>query len=144
MYKHLLGWPVMLTDLEHLDAEIFNNLCRMREIDDIEGILCLDFTVTEDNLGTVNMVQLKPNGENIAVTNANYVEYMELRMKYHLLRSIKEQVKALLVGFYDVVPEPLLSVFGESRIFLFASFSSHARPSPVCCGVAIRVRPYSE
>ena len=62
--------------------------------------------------------QLKPNGENITVTNDNYKEYVELQMKYRLLKRIKEQVKALLVGFYDVIPEPLLSVFDFQELEL--------------------------
>ena len=118
MYKHMLGWPVMLSDLEHLDADVFNNLCKLGDCEDIENILCLDFTVAEDNFGHINTVELKPNGENIPVTNANYKEYIELQMKYRLLERIKEQVKALLVGFYDVIPEPLLSVFDFQELEL--------------------------
>ena len=30
-------------------------------------------------------------------------------MRYRLLERVKEQIKALLLGFYDVIPEVLLS-----------------------------------
>ena len=66
---------------------------------------CLDFTVTEDHWGTAQTVELKPDGVNCSVTNSNVDEYIQLQMRYRLLDRVKEQVKALLIGFYDVVPE---------------------------------------
>jgi len=39
-------------------------------------------------------------------------------MRYRLLDRVKEQVKALLIGFYDVVPEALLSVFDFQELEL--------------------------
>ena len=69
---------------------------------------CLDFTVTEDHWGTAQTVELKPDGVNCSVTNRNVDEYIQLQMRYRLLDRVKEQVKALLIGFYDVVPEVVL------------------------------------
>ena len=39
------------------------------------------------------------------VTNRNVDEYIQLQMRYRLLERVKEQIKALLVGFYYVIPE---------------------------------------
>ena len=35
LYKHLMGWPMTLRDLEHIDEDIFRNLVRLLDIDDI-------------------------------------------------------------------------------------------------------------
>mmetsp|Transcript_32628 Transcript_32628/g.98272 ORF Transcript_32628/g.98272 Transcript_32628/m.98272 type:complete len:234 (-) Transcript_32628:503-1204(-) len=108
-YKHILGWPVTVADLEQLDADTYTNLCKLKDLDDVE-VCCLDFTVTEDHWGTAQTVELKPDGASCAVTNSNVDEYIQLQMRYRLLDRVKEQVKALLLGFYDVIPEVLLEL----------------------------------
>lgn len=109
LYKHILGWPVTVADLEQLDADTYTNLCKLKDLDDVE-VCCLDFTVTEDHWGTAQTVELKPDGASCAVTNSNVDEYIQLQMRYRLLDRVKEQVKALLLGFYDVIPEVLLEL----------------------------------
>lgn len=117
LYKHLLGWPVTVADLEQLDADTHANLCKLKDLDDVE-VCCLDFTVTEDHWGTAHTIELKPDGASCAVTNGNADEYIQLQMRYRLLDRVKEQVKALLLGFYDVIPEALLSVFDFQELEL--------------------------
>jgi len=117
LYKHILSWPLLMTDLESLDADVYQNLLKMLDIDDLE-MLCLDFTVTENQMGEARQVDLKENGVNITLTNDNMQEYIRLQCKYRLLDRVKEQVKHLLMGFYDVVPEPLLSVFDFQELEL--------------------------
>jgi len=117
LYKHILGWPVTVTDLEQLDADTYANLCKLKDLDDVE-VCCLDFTVTEDHWGTAQTMELKPDGASCAVTNSNVDEYIQLQMRYRLLDRVKDQVKALLLGFYDVIPEALLSVFDFQELEL--------------------------
>jgi hypothetical protein len=74
--------------------------------------------VTEDHWGTAQTNELKPDGTNCTVTNTNVDEYIQLQMQYRLLDRVKEQVKALLTGFYDVIPEALLSVFDFQELEL--------------------------
>lgn len=50
LYKHLMGWPVTIRDLEHIDNEIHRNLMELLDMDDV-GMLYLEFVVTEDKLG---------------------------------------------------------------------------------------------
>ena len=61
--------------------------------------------MTEDHWGTAQTIELKSDGANSMVTNRNVDEYIQLQMRYRLLERVKEQIKALLVGFYDVIPE---------------------------------------
>ena len=56
-------------------------------------------------------VELKEGGAELDVTNENIGEYVELVLKHRLLMRMRDQLTAFLVGFYDVIPEALLSVF---------------------------------
>lgn len=109
LYKHLMGWPVTLRDLEHIDEQIYRNLLDLLDIDCLEDI-CLDFVVTEDHLGSQETVELVPGGTDITVTNDNLPQYLEAQLKYRTLGRVRSQLAELLRGFYDVVPEPLLAI----------------------------------
>jgi E3 ubiquitin-protein ligase NEDD4 len=47
---------------------------------DIEDALDLTFSTEDDRFGEVVTVELKPDGENIVVTNENKKEYVEYRL----------------------------------------------------------------
>ena len=49
-------------------------------------------------------------GADIEVTNDNCPEYVEACLKYKLLGEVKPQLTELLLGFYEVIPEPLLTI----------------------------------
>lgn len=36
LYKHLLGWPIAFSDLEHVDHFTHESLLKMTELDDVE------------------------------------------------------------------------------------------------------------
>jgi E3 ubiquitin-protein ligase NEDD4 len=117
LYKHIMGWPVSFRDLEQIDDQIYRNLLGMLDMDDV-SILGMDFTTTEDQLGVVATIELIPNGSNIEVDNNNCAMYLDAQLKYRLMDRIKSQLAEVLKGFYDVVPEPLLSVFDFQEIEL--------------------------
>ena len=66
MYKHIMGWPVTLRDLEHLDDRIYRNLLELLDFDDID-MLYLEFVVTEDKMGIAETVELVEGGAEISV-----------------------------------------------------------------------------
>lgn len=119
LYKYLLGWPITFDDLESVDQDIYENLKKVMDMkpEEIE-YMCLDFTTTQNLLGEAVQVSLVPNGEDKAVTGDNLSEYLELYFKYLMLERIKPQVTELLLGFYDVIPEPLLTVFDYQEVEL--------------------------
>lgn len=117
LYKHIMGWPLSLRDLEHIDDDVYRNLSRLLEIDDI-ACLELDFTVTEDRLGITETVDLIPNGSKQTVTDDRLGEYLVQQMQYRLMYRIKPQLLQFLMGFYDIVPEPLLAVFDFQELEL--------------------------
>ena len=74
-------------------------------------MLYLEFVVTEDKLGIAETVDLVEGGADITVDKNNLPAYLEAQLRYRLMNRIKGQLLEFLKGFYDVVPEPLLSVF---------------------------------
>jgi hypothetical protein len=121
LYKHLLGWPITFSDLEMVDEEYFSNLKSLetmnRNGEDI-SMLCLDFTTTQEIMDTKEQIELVKDGADIEVTNDNFPEYMEASLKYRMLDRVKPQLNELLLGFFDVIPEPLLTVFDFQEIEL--------------------------
>mmetsp|Transcript_4676 Transcript_4676/g.5928 ORF Transcript_4676/g.5928 Transcript_4676/m.5928 type:complete len:844 (-) Transcript_4676:425-2956(-) len=119
LYKHILGWPVMFDDLKLIDEEYYNNMKKILEYSAEElEMMCLDFTSTEQTMGVVEEVELVEGGSDIEVTIDNLPEYMEACLKYRMLGRIKNQLTELLLGFFDVIPEPLLTVFDFQELEL--------------------------
>lgn len=117
LYKYMLGWPITFDDLESVDPDIFENMKKLMAMnpDEIE-YLCLDFTATQRLLGETQQVALCPGGEEKEVNGDNLNEYIECYFRYLMLDRIKAQVTELLLGFYDVVPEPILTVFDYQEL----------------------------
>lgn len=119
LYKHLLGWPITFDDLKAQDEEYYNSLKSLTEMDeDTLEAMCFDFTVTEELFGARNQVDLVPNGADIEVTKGNLVGFLEANLRYHMLERCKLQLTELLLGFFDVVPEPVLTVFDSNELEL--------------------------
>jgi len=122
IYKHMLGWPISFKDLKTYDEEYYDNLTQIKQLaeagDDVENILCLDFTTSVDMLGEKHDIELVPGGTDIPVTSDNYVEYFEACLMYRMMDRVKPQLNELLLGFFDVVPEPLLTVFDYQELEL--------------------------
>ena len=66
--------------------------------------------------GITKIVPLKENGEKISVTLDNRKEFVQLSAQYRLYSSIKEQIEALLGGFYEIIPKELVSIVSPVRI----------------------------
>jgi E3 ubiquitin-protein ligase HUWE1 len=60
------------------------------------------------------MIPLKENGTSITVTNETKKEFVQLSAQYRLYSSIKDQIEALLNGFYDIIPKDLISIVSVS------------------------------
>jgi len=121
IYKHFCGWPIAFRDLEAVDEEYYNNLKQLQNLadagEDLE-MLCLDFTTTQEVMGVKQEVPLIENGGDVAVDNSNFPEYLEACLKYRMLERVKPQLNELILGFFDVIPEPLLTVFDFQELEL--------------------------
>jgi hypothetical protein len=121
IYKHMLGWPIAFKDLRSIDEAYYDSLIQIKKLaesgEDLEN-LCLDFTTTLDVMGVKEEIELVPGGKDMEVTNDNFPEYLEACLKFQTLDRVKPQMNELLLGFFDVIPEPLLTVFDFQELEL--------------------------
>jgi len=121
IYKHILGWPITLHDLRNIDEEYYENLKKTSDYAEQGGDvsdLCLDFTTSSSSFGQVKTVELVEGGKDKEVTNKNLSEYIQACLQYRVVNQVKSQLTEVLLGFYDVVPEPLLTVFDFQELEL--------------------------
>lgn len=119
IYKHILGWPITFDDLELVDAQYYNSLKELTEYDkDVLDNLGFTFTYTHHNLGAYKEIELCPDGSKREVNSENLHEYLQLIFKYLLFGMVEKQLTELLLGFFDVIPEPLLTVFDYQELEL--------------------------
>ena len=117
LYKHILGWPITFADLQIPDESYYNSLKSLIRLDNVEDV-CLDFTFLENEYGENRSVDLIENGSYTDVTNENLPLFLEANMKYHMMERVKPQLNELLLGFFDVIPEPLLTIFDFQELEL--------------------------
>lgn len=91
-YKHILGKAVDYRDMESIDPEYFKSLDWMLE-NDITDVLDLTFSVDAEEFGETQVIDLKPGGRTIAVTEQNKQEYVRLVTEQRLTLSIQKQVR---------------------------------------------------
>ena len=120
LYKHLLGEPLSYEDIEAVDPDYFKNLKWML-CNDIEGVFDLTFTAEADYFDKKSVVELKPGGAEIAVTNENKQEYVNLVAKHRMTSAIEPQIKAFLEGFWELIGKDLLEIFTEKELELIIS-----------------------
>jgi len=120
LYKMILGWPITFSDLQALDAAYYNSLLHLTEMDEdlLTSQACLDFTVVENVMGDVRVVELKEGGKHMNVKKENLLEFLELILEYRLVKRVKDPLRELLIGFYDVIPESLLTIFDVQELEL--------------------------
>ena len=71
----------------------------------------LNFAVNLNEFGETKLVELKPGGKDIPVTNDNKIEYIHLLSDYKLNKQIHEQVIAFRNGISNVINLDLLRLF---------------------------------
>ncbi len=85
----------------------------------VEG---LDLTFSEEEFAAdgslLRVVELKPGGAKVAVTDDNKLEYLDLLAQHRLCARIRDQTDQFLAGLHQFVPDSLLSLFDESELEL--------------------------
>ncbi|TPX32888.1 hypothetical protein SmJEL517_g04094 [Synchytrium microbalum] len=117
-YKKLFSQPVGLDDLKVLHPALGRGLQSLLDYDgdDVEAVFCRDFVAEYTAYGDVVRVPLVPNGDSIAVTNANREKYVELMVDFLLNRSVQRQFDAFKEGFMMVCGGNALSLFRPEEI----------------------------
>eukprot|EP00736_Rhodelphis_marinus_P000994 Rmarinus@m.16974 len=119
-YKHMLNAPITVDDVEAIDEHFYNSLKWMLA-NDITDVLDLTFSAEIDEFGIKKVVDLKPGGRHLAVTEANKGEYVRLITDLRLTSSIRKQIDSFLEGFHELIPEEMLSIFNEKELELLIS-----------------------
>lgn len=119
-YKFMLGIEVDYKDMEAIDPEFHKSLEWILN-NDITDVLDLTFIYEVDDFGRQKVVELKPGGKNLVVTEENKHEYVKLIVQQRLVVAIKEQITAFLSGFHEVIPKDLIKIFNEQELELLIS-----------------------
>lgn len=126
----LLGRLAGLHQLPSLDPELYKSLMFLKTYaGDVEGDLCLTFTVASDVAGGTGEVELVPGGSRIPVTSLNRMRYIHLAADWRLNVSIERQTAAFLRGLHDIMPASWLAPFSAPELQVLLSGS--------CAGVDV-------
>ncbi|KAG0215162.1 hypothetical protein BGX31_000904 [Mortierella sp. GBA43] len=117
-YKMILKKKVMLADLESVDADVFRNLNWLLDDDGGAEILDTTFSTNDERFGEIVTIDLKEGGRDIAVTEENKKEYVDLMTEWRISRRVEEQFKAFAEGFHQLIPQELVTVFDERELEL--------------------------
>ena len=120
VYKKILGRPISIKDMESLDIDYYKSLLWILE-NDITDIISEDFSVVTEVFGEEKVIDLIPDGRNIPVTEENKADYVQKLVEHRLIGSVKDQLDNFVLGFHDIVPADLVSIFNESELELLIS-----------------------
>ncbi|XP_022903974.1 ubiquitin-protein ligase E3C [Onthophagus taurus] len=107
--------------LQSLDPILYRNLLYLRDYTGDVQDLGLDFTLVNNDLGETRVVELKPGGRNIAVTNDNRLEYIHKLADLKLNTQISQQCAAFREGLDSVVPILWLRLFNYYELQVIIS-----------------------
>lgn len=107
--------------LRSLDAELYRQLCRLKFYDGNVSDLQLDFTIVQYLYGKNTVVDLKPNGSSIPVTNESRIEYINLVANYKLNTQIQRQSMAFISGMTGVLDIKWLQLFDAEELQIVIS-----------------------
>ena len=106
-----------LNDLKSIDPIYYKSLEWMLENDVTP--LDSDFTITQETKEgkmVVHNLKVDENGDPIALTNDNKQLYINLAIQYKMRDSVVPQMKKILEGFYQFLPDSILKNFQIEEI----------------------------
>ncbi|CAH1102309.1 unnamed protein product [Psylliodes chrysocephalus] len=102
--------------LKSLDPVLYRNLLYLRDYNGDISDLGLDFTTVNNDLGETRVMDLKPDGSNIPVTNENRLEYIQRLADLKLNSQLRKQCIAFRDGLNSVVPLTWLKLFSHTEL----------------------------
>ena len=121
IYKLITNTPISYHDMEDYDPIFYNSLKWLMENDFTGQETYLTYSYNHDNFGELQIVDLIENGRNIDVTEQNKFDYIQKLCYSKLYETIKPQIEALLKGFYEIIPQKLISIFNYRELELVIS-----------------------
>jgi E3 ubiquitin-protein ligase HACE1 len=121
LYKHACGIPLDYRDVASIDPEYFRNMQWILDNDITDLGLGITFAVEVDKVGRMEVVELQPDGANIPVTEENKRHYVQLATELKMTNAIGAQLLNFLMGFHEVIPPTLVSMFNDFELELLLS-----------------------
>lgn len=112
---------VDLHNLQSLDPVLYKNLVYLKNYKADVADLNLDFTISNNELGEHEVVELKPGGSKIPVTRENKIEYVHLVADYRLNKQIRLQCAAFKRGLAQLVDLDWLRMFDPRELQILIS-----------------------
>ena len=112
----IISEELCFEDLSDIDNDCYKNL-RWVQQNDVSNAT-LYFSVTRENFGSYETIDLKEDGQNIAVTNENKIEYLEKFTFDKMYGSVKAQIDAFIGGIHDVIGKDLIRIFNAKELEL--------------------------
>jgi E3 ubiquitin-protein ligase HECTD2 len=127
-----------IADLAEFRPKLATGLQQLLDFDgDVETTYCWDFVASQERFGQVVTVPLKPNGENIPVTNANRHEFVDTYVRYLLDSAVARQFEPFKRGFFTVCAGNALSLFRAEEIEMLVRGSEETLNVDLLLGVAV-------
>ncbi|KIV98004.1 hypothetical protein PV10_01698 [Exophiala mesophila] len=114
-----------INDLREYDEELYQGLLKLKNYPgDVEADFGLDFTLTDTltilgkepkRFETIT-TELKPNGANIPVTNANRLEYINRVVQRKLVGQPKTVTGHFLAGLGQIIQPSWLAMFNQKEL----------------------------
>lgn len=113
LYKKLLKETPDLSDLKELSPILARSLKNILDYNkpDLEDVFGLNFEVSRTFFGENKTFELKPNGANIAVTQENKREFVDLYIDFIFNKSVENHFKGFNDGFMRVIGGRVLKLF---------------------------------
>ncbi|KAG4087328.1 hypothetical protein H8356DRAFT_1730130 [Neocallimastix lanati (nom. inval.)] len=116
LYKKLRGIKVDLEDVKELDPMLYVGLRKTLTDEDV-SLYEQTFQIQMENCyGSSSMIDLKPDGENIKLTNENRDEFVDLYVDYIFNTSVEKQFNAFKEGFDSVVEGSAIEIFRPEEL----------------------------
>ncbi|XP_017319149.2 probable E3 ubiquitin-protein ligase HERC4 isoform X4 [Ictalurus punctatus] len=118
LYKKLLKKTPTLEDLKELMPVVGRSLQELLDYmeDDVEDAFCLNFTITVENFGETEVLELVPNGMNITVNNHNRQDFVNAYVDYIFNSSVAPLFNAFYAGFHKVCGGKVLELFQPNEL----------------------------
>ncbi|KAG7999979.1 putative E3 ubiquitin-protein ligase HERC4 [Nibea albiflora] len=118
LYKKLLKRKPTLDDLKELMPDVGRSLQLLLDYteDDLEDTFCLNFTITEENYGATEVLELVPNGEDINVNKSNRQDFVNAYVDYVFNTSVAPLFECFYAGFHKVCGGKVLELFQPNEL----------------------------
>ncbi len=121
LLKQILGQEVAETDLRRYDKQLSTSVAFLRQNRLVPDQPLATFTASrKDPVSACDVVvELKPAGKDIAVSEGNKEEFIQLFIDYHLRKKVQSQLASFLDGFYSVVPKEYIASLDPDELEFF-------------------------